>query len=93
MTTHIVGTSKPVSLATLGGNKIKHQENPARQEILKSGVFAVVSKGFSSQLLGYKSNKSKSGKGTMYACFDSSAKAYQFVKKNSMRLYATVVEF
>lgn len=54
-------------------------------------LYYVVSKGFALPLQGYSATASKTGKGTLYAVFNTPAKATAYIKANNMRLYAAIV--
>lgn len=88
MRTHIVGTRKP---APLGAYKPTTKKQPPANPNPNATQYAVVSKGFATTMQGGKANRSKSGKGTMYALFSTYAQAYQHINANHMRLYASIV--
>ena len=83
MQTYIVGARKPAQLgkATLASAPVT-QASKATKTIPQGTTFAVVSIALAAQMQGFKSNKSKSGKGTMYACFNTYAKASALIKQS-----------
>lgn len=93
MQTHIIGTRKPVNLGfSAPASKIATKQ--AAQPVLQGTQFAVVSIALAASMQGYKSNKSKSGKGTMYAVYNTHAKAAAHIKARfGMCFYATIVSW
>lgn len=92
MQTHIIGVRKPVSLG-FSAPASKTAKPAVTQHALQGTCFAVVSNALAARMQGYTANKSKTGNGTMYACYGTYAQAYAHIKARKMQLYASIVSW
>lgn len=90
MATFTIGKSTKMRLNALGGAQYAATHpTPTAPQNASGTLFYVVSRGFAGKLQGYKAGTSS---GTLYAVFNTSAAAYNYIKANKLRLHAIVTE-